>query len=238
MPRDEVEITHSPEGRPLPRSDARTHLDHVTFPQYSKAEVAADAAVHAAGILFALIAGPILIAAVAGRGDTAAFIAVSVYVATKIAMFACSASYNLAPASWLKGLLRRLDHSAIFLKIAGTYTPILLLSAGGGGRRLLIGVWLAALTGIFVKLIYPFRYELLSLALYLIVGWSGVTVIGDVMSVLDPMAARYILAAGALYTLGVVFFLWTSLRYHNAIWHGFVLAGTVLIYFAILTQYS
>ena len=120
----------------------------MNFPKYHRAEIAVDAVVHALGVGFALIGGPILIGLVAAEGDAWPIVAISIYVATLIAMFTASASYNLIPIESWKGWLRRLDHSTIYLKIAGAYTPFAAISIGGFvGNALLATVWIVALTG-------------------------------------------------------------------------------------------
>lgn len=202
-------------------------------------EIAADAVVHGLGVGFGLIGGPILISHVAARGETGSLVAVSIYVATLIAMFALSASYNLIPLEGAKDWLRRLDHSTIYLKIAGAYTPFAALSVGGlAGNLLLAGVWLAAGVGILLKLLYPRRFDALSIALYLAMGWAAVVVAGDVAASVAAPTLILILVAGGLYSTGVIFHLWGRLPYQNAIWHVFVLAATAVLYGAVALEFA
>jgi hemolysin III len=208
------------------------------FPRYHRAEIAADAIVHALGVGFALIGGPILIGLVAAEGDIWPVVAISVYVATLIAMFTASASYNLIPIESWKGWLRRLDHSTIYLKIAGAYTPFAAISIGGFvGKTLLATVWIVALTGLALKLLYPRRFEILSIILYLALGWAAVFVAGDVMKSLDSVALTLIVIAGGLYSLGIVFHLWEKLPFQNAIWHLMVLSATAVLYAAMAVEF-
>ncbi|MDG1208045.1 MAG: hemolysin III family protein [Paracoccaceae bacterium] len=210
----------------------------MTFPRYHRAEIAADAIVHALGVGFALIGGPILIGLVAAEGDIWPVVAISVYVATLIAMFTASASYNLIPIESWKGWLRRLDHSTIYLKIAGAYTPFAAISIGGFvGKTLLATVWIVALTGLALKLLYPRRFEILSIILYLALGWAAVFVAGDVMKSLDSVALTLIVIAGGLYSLGIVFHLWEKLPFQNAIWHLMVLSATAVLYAAMAVEF-
>lgn len=210
----------------------------MTFPRYHRAEIAADAIVHALGVGFALIGGPILIGLVAAEGDIWPVVAISVYVATLIAMFTASASYNLIPIESWKGWLRRLDHSTIYLKIAGAYTPFAAISIGGFvGKTLLATVWIVALTGLALKLLYPRRFEILSIILYLALGWAAVFVAGDVMKSLDSVALTLIVIAGGLYSLGIVFHLWEKLPFQNAIWHLMVLSATAVLYVAMAVEF-
>ncbi len=210
----------------------------MTVPRYHRAEIAADAIVHALGVGFALIGGPILIGLVAAEGDIWSVVAISVYVATLIAMFTASASYNLIPIESWKGWLRRLDHSTIYLKIAGAYTPFAAISIGGFvGKTLLATVWIVALTGLALKLLYPRRFEILSIILYLALGWAAVFVAGDVMKSLDSVALTLIVIAGGLYSLGIVFHLWEKLPFQNAIWHLMVLSATAVLYAAMAVEF-
>lgn len=209
------------------------------FPRYTRGEIAADAAVHAAGIGFALIGGPILISFVAARGEAPAIVAISIYVATLIAMFALSASYNLIPFPRAKELLRRLDHSTIYLKIAGAYTPFAAVSIGGiAGHLLLAAVWVAAAVGIALKILYPRRFEIFSIVLYLAMGWAAVAVAPDVAASVEFPTLVLLLVAGGLYSLGVVFHMWESLPFHNAIWHLFVLAATAVLYAGVAVEFA
>ena len=208
-------------------------------PAYTRQEIAADAVVHGLGVLFALIGGPILIGFVAAEGETGPIVAVSIYVATMIAMLSLSASYNLIPLPPAREWLRRLDHSTIYLKIAGAYTPFAGISIGGlGGSALLAGVWIAAAFGIALKLMFPRRFEALSLVLYLAMGWAAVVVGPDVAESIEGATLVLILVAGGLYSFGVVFHLWRGLRFQNAIWHVFVLAATAVLYAAIAVEFT
>ena len=211
----------------------------MTFPRYTPNELVADAVIHALGVAFALIGGPILIGIVASGREAGPTTAISIYVATLIAMFSASALYNLIPPSTWKEWLRRVDHSAIYLKIAGAYTPFAAVSLGGfAGYTLLTVVWAAALFGLMLKVLFPQRFELLSLVLYLALGWAAVWVIGDVMAELRTATFVLLLIAGVTYTLGVVFHLWRNLPYQNAIWHAFVLVATTVLYSAMAVEFA
>lgn len=201
----------------------------------TRAERLSDAVIHVAGLALAIGAVPVLVVLAAlTRGDAAAMVGVSVYSATLILMILCSALYHMVPyASW-KGLLRRLDHSAIYLKIAGTYTPFALLSGQGGG--LVAGLWGAAAAGLSLKMISPDRFRWAALALYLGMGWAGVALGGALLGALATPVIVLMIVGGGLYTLGVVFFLWERLPFQNAIWHGFVLAATLVFYIAVTVQ--
>lgn len=209
------------------------------FPSYTTSEYWADAAVHLCGVAFALIAGPILIGFVAAEGEAAAVVAISIYVASLLAMLGASASYNMAPVGAVKRWLRRLDHSAIYIKIAGAYTPFAMLSlSGGSGYRLLIGVWIAAASGVAVKLLWPRRFRVFTLSLYLLMGWAAAPIAGEVIANVQPVTWHLMLLSGGLYTSGIVFHLWERLPYQNAIWHCFVLVATTVMYAAMAVEFA
>jgi hemolysin III len=150
-------------------------------------------------------------------------------------MLVLSATYNLWPVSPAKWLLRRFDHSAIYLLIAATYTPLIMeLKDSTFAIALLIGVWCVAIVGIVLKLARPGRYDRVAVGLYLALGWSGVMLYDPVVKALPGLALGFVVAGGALYSLGVIFHAWQRLRFQNAIWHGFVLLGAACHYTAIL----
>jgi hemolysin III len=201
---------------------------------YERAEIIADGVVHAIGVCLGLI-GAVLIIALAVKMDPIDVAPILVYVMGLVTMLALSAAYNMWPVSPAKWVLRRFDHSAIYLLIAGTYTPFLaqmknvMASAGLG-----IGLWVSALIGMALKLAFPGRFDRLSIALCLLLGWSGVTAYDSLVSVL-PNSSLWLLAiGGVLYSLGTVFHVWQGLRFHNAIWHGFVLLAASCHYLAVL----
>lgn len=209
------------------------------YPVYSRAERLADAVLHVIGILLALIAVPVMVTlAAVWHGDLGTVGASLVYGASLIAMFTLSACYHMVRHGRAKQVLRRLDHAAIYIKIAGTYTPFAVLLAGEKVVPILAGIWGAALLGAVLKLTVPGRLETLSLALYLALGWGAVVLFGPVWNEIPRSTFLLMLTGGGLYTLGVVFLYWDRLRFHNAIWHAFVLAASFVFYFAILAEVS
>ncbi|MDE3123805.1 MAG: hemolysin III family protein [Paracoccaceae bacterium] len=199
---------------------------------YSPAERRSDAAVHVAGVAFVAVAVPGLIWMTFHLGATRqTLIGVSIYGATLVAMILFSALYNTVGQRRWGGLLKRLDHSAIYAKIAGTYTPFIL--APGAHGWLLTGLWSAALAGIGLKAISPQRMRWLGLALYLGMGWAGIAAGSAFFGHLSPEVIALILIGGGLYTLGVVFYLAERLPFHYTIWHVFVLVASVSFYAAV-----
>ncbi len=203
---------------------------------YSRAELLSDAAVHVTGVLAALIAVPVLVTLVAvWFGDTTTLIAAIVYGLSIIAMFVASAFNNMVRLPDWKDLLRRIDQSAIYVKIAGSYTPLAVLTGTHAGF-FLTGVWGAALAGASLRLFSPARLKWASIFLYLAIGWAGALIGGPLIDELTPTGLTLIVVAGVTYTLGVVFFVWERLPFHNTIWHVFVLAATFVLYAAVLVE--
>jgi hemolysin III len=202
---------------------------------YDRAELIADGVVHAIGVLSGIIAATVLVVLTAIYASAIDIVGVSIYVAGLLSMLVLSATYNLWPVSRAKWVLRRFDHSAIYLLIAATYTPFILeLKDSVFALALLVGVWCVAIFGIVLKLVYPGRFDRVAVGIYLAMGWSGMMLYDAVVKALPSMALWFVVAGGALYTLGVIFHAWRRLRFQNAIWHGFVLAGAACHYTAVL----
>ncbi|MBF9057849.1 Hly-III family protein [Rhodobacterales bacterium HKCCSP123] len=201
---------------------------------YSRAEYITDAIVHASGIGAALVGGPILIAMTAiWIGEPALVAAVAVYVATGLAMWSFSAAYNLLQRpAWVEWL-RRFDKSAIYFKIAGTYTPFAILAAGQGA--FLIAIWLVAAIGALL-ILFSSRLGWLSIPLYLGLGWAGALWGGPLVSGLSPLGFWLLAAGGIIYSSGIAFLLWSKLPFHNTIWHVFVFLGSLACYGAIAAE--
>lgn len=201
--------------------------------EYSRAERLSDAAVHVSGAAATVCGVPILIAlTVLWRGDGMAITGAAIYGATLMAMIFCSAIYHIIPHPGRKAFFRRLDHSAIYCKIAGTYSAITLIS--GQGLALMAALWAAALCGTALKLHSPDKFRWGALALYLGMGWLGVILGWPVFCDLPWQVLALIGLGGTLYTIGVAFFLCESLPFHNTIWHVFVLAASIIVYAAVM----
>ncbi len=199
---------------------------------YTPREILADGIVHGLGVALGL-AGAItlILTAVSAHLALGEQAAVVVYALALVAMLGVSATYNLYPVSPRKWLLRRADHALIYLMIAGTYTPLVaLVGSGPMAYGLLAVIWIVALVGILVKLLLPGRFDRLSIALYLILGWSGLLAYESVITALQPTALYLLAIGGVLYSVGVVFHVWRTLPFQNAIWHAFVLLAAACHY--------
>lgn len=196
-------------------------------PAYTAGERIADGVIHAVGLTAGLAAVTIMMVVAIPSLSVPASVSLAVYGLAMLAMFGCSAAYHLVPAPAWKSRLRRLDQAAIFLKIAGTYTPFAAIKMGGAaGYALLSSVWVIALLGAAGKLLLASRWDRTAIVLYLALGWAALIALQPLTESV-PVAALALLAiGGGLYSVGVIFHVWHSLPYQNAIWHVFVLAGT------------
>lgn len=205
-------------------------------PQISASERFADACVHIAGLSAAAVAVTVLLVCALINLPAHATLSLLIYSIGMLAMFSCSAAYNMSVAADWKPLLRRVDQAAIFLKIAATYTPFLAVKMGDGfGYGMLAAIWVAALAGATAKLAFTSRWDGISLALYLALGWASVFALYPIANSVPAASLQLLGTGGVLYTLGVAFHVWHSLPYQNAIWHGFVLAGTVCHFGSVTT---
>jgi hemolysin III len=200
-----------------------------------RSEWRVDAMIHAVGVTFGLAACVILAIVAVPHWDSAVLASLTVYGAGLLAMLGCSALYNIAGHSPRKALWRRLDHAAIFVMIAGTYTPFAAIAIGGAwGMGLLVFVWVAAAAGAILKLLRPGRRERLSIAAYLLLGWTILVAIDRLIAAVSLPAFVLLAAGGILYSVGVLFHRWDTLPYNRAVWHGFVLTAAACQYFAVL----
>ena len=198
-------------------------------------EELANSLSHGVGLICAVAATPILIIGAVNRGGAAGVVGSSVFGATMVLLYLSSTWYHAVPEGGLKDRLHKFDHAAIYLLIAGTYTPFTLGVLGGAWGWTLFGiVWGAAAIGVCEKLISGIRYPRLSTALYLIMGWSVVIVIRPLVLNMPPQGVGWLVAGGLSYTAGVAFYVARRLPYHHLIWHLFVLSGSTCHFFAVL----
>ena len=214
-------------------------MSDLTFHRYSPGERLADGIVHGLGLAFAAAIGPALIVVGLRSGETSPALAVAVYAMSLIAMLSLSAAYNLTRPSRAKAVLRRLDHAAIFVMIAGTYTPIMqILLHPEGGPWLVRALWLLAAVGVGLSVYRPELERRVGVPLALLMGWSIVPLARPLIAAASTSVLALLLAGGVLYTVGVGFHLWKRLKYHNAVWHLLVLAAAICHSLAILELVS
>jgi hemolysin III len=192
-------------------------------PRYREAELAADQAVHVVGLAAGAIGALAMVARSAVSASLLTVAAVAVYSLALLAMLGASAAHNFGRTRAGNELRRRLDHAAIFVMIAGTYTPFTLSALSGLAIGMTAGIWTVALAGALVKLRYPRRLERLSIAIYLALGWQGLFLMPSLFSSLPSPAAVLLVTGGVLYSAGAAFHVWKTLPFQNAIWHGFVM---------------
>jgi hemolysin III len=204
-----------------------------SYPAYARSERIADGAIHAIGVTLALAGAVLLTTFALLHADSRRALAVGIYGIALIGTFVASACYHMTPWEHARPTLRRIDHAAIFLKIAGTFTPLTVLVGGAFAWTVLGIVWLVALGGAVAKLLWWQEPGRLGLLLYLGLGWLGVLLLWPLAAALPPPALALTALGGALYTVGVVFFAWESLKFSNAIWHAFVLVASACFFAAI-----
>jgi hemolysin III len=199
-------------------------------------EEIANALTHGLGFLLAVASMPILVWQAQRLGGTVDVVGAAVFAATMMLLYGVSALYHALPAGTAKHWLQRLDHAAIYLFIAGSYTPFTLGVLGGPwGWSLFVVVWSAAAFGVAVKLLNRLRHPWVSTGLYLAMGWVAVVAAGPLVERIPPAGVAWLVAGGLSYTLGAVVFLFDSrIRFAHAVWHLFVVGGSVCHFFAAL----
>jgi len=203
--------------------------------EQSRREEIANSISHGIGLVAALVATPFLILHAVRRGDTGFIVGASIFAATMVLMYFASTLYHALPNGQAKRLFRIIEHSAIFLLIAGTYTPFTLgVLRGAWGWTLLGLVWSIAAAGVALKAIYKTAHPILSTSLYLLMGWLIVIAANPLYARVPTSGLYWLIAGGVAYTAGVAFFAADSrLRYGHFIWHLFVMAGTACHYLAV-----
>lgn len=201
---------------------------------YSHREEQLNSLTHGLGVLLALVGTVVMVVAASLQGDPWSIIAVSVYGLTLISLFLASTLYHSARQPRWRQAFKMFDHCAIFLLIAGSYTPFLLVNMRSGSGWLLFAViWGLAAVGITSKLVFGHRFKLIQVATYLLMGWLVVVASAELPGSLNSTGLWLLVAGGLAYTGGVVFYLMNRIPMNHAIWHLFVLAGAGLHFFAV-----
>jgi len=207
----------------------------VTAATYSAREELVHSLTHGVGVVACLAALPLLIVTAALHGDAPRMVGGIAFGVTALLMFGTSTLYHAARSPRAKAVLRRLDHSAIYLLIAGTYTPFTIgVMRGSLGWALFGVVWTLAIVGVVAKLAGRLRIPGLSAALYVAIGWVGMVGIRELSAGLTTLELAWLLAGGIIYTCGVPFYVWKRQPYTHAVWHLFVLAGVGCHFIAVL----
>lgn len=205
------------------------------LPEYSLAEEVFHAVTHGVGVVLSIAGLAVLVAFASLRGGTEHVVTCSVFGACLVLLYAASTLYHAIPSRQAKRVLQMLDHSGIYLLIAGTYTPFSVVTLGGSlGWGLFAALWTLAVVGIVTRAAVPQVARRLSLALYLVMGWAALPLAGPLLERLEPGGAVLVVLGGLAYTAGVPFFAARRLRWGHAVWHLFVLAGSALHFFGVL----
>ena len=203
-------------------------------PIYSTKEEIANAVTHGLGVVLAISALVLLVVHASFEGDAYHIVSCSIFGASLIILYSMSTLYHLAKKPKIKKLFRTLDHSSIFLLIAGTYTPFTLVNLRGVWGWTLFGlVWGIAVLGIIIETATQQRLKKTSLCLYIGLGWLIVIAIKPLLNSVAAGGIILLVLGGLCYSLGVIFYIWKSLFLNHAIWHLFVLAGSILHFFAV-----
>ncbi|WP_158783948.1 hemolysin III family protein [Pantoea sp. BAV 3049] len=207
---------------------------------YSLAEEVANSISHGIGFIFGIVGLVLLlIQAVDSQADIMAIISYSLYGGSMILLFLASTLYHAIPHQRAKYWLKKLDHCAIYILIAGTYTPFLLVGLKSPlAHGLMVIIWSLALIGVLFKLAFVHRFEALSVITYLLMGWLSLIVIYQLAIKLSPGGVWLLAAGGVIYSLGVIFYVSKRIPYNHAIWHGFVLGGSICHFLAIYLYVS
>jgi len=205
-----------------------------TYRQLSNAEEIINSITHGIGALLSVVAMVILIMVASQHGDIWHLVSFSIYGSSLILLYLSSTLYHSFTNPKIKSLFARFDHISIFILIAGTYTPILLTSIRGVWGWSLFGIiWAMAIIGAVIRSIYLHRFRKLMVAVYLVMGWMAVVAGKQIYQSLPATSLIFLVLGGVAYSIGVVFYMWRSLPYAHGIWHLFVLAGSILHFFAI-----
>lgn len=190
---------------------------------------------HGIGTLLSIAALVLLIVFAAIKGNAWHVVSFSIFGSTLVLLYLSSTLYHSFTKEKVKNLFARFDHAAIFLLIAGTYTPFLLTALRGTVGWTLFGIiWAVAIAGVVIRSIYLTRFRKLMVGLYLAMGWMFVVAIGPMMKNLPGISLLFLLLGGIFYSIGVIFYSWRSLKYGHGIWHLFVLAGSIMHFFAVI----
>ncbi|MDX1501253.1 MAG: hemolysin III family protein [Thermoanaerobaculia bacterium] len=197
----------------------------------------ANSVTHGVGLGMSIAGLGFLLYLAERQGSTLHVVACAVYGSTLVLLYLASTLFHGVHGSWprLKRVLLIVDHSAIYLLIAGTYTPFALLSLqGAAGWRLFALIWALALAGVAGKVVLGDRYPIASVVIYVVMGWLFLPVVGSLAEKIGPAGVGWLIAGSLVYCTGIVFYYWRRVPHHHAIWHLFVMAGSAIHFFAVV----
>ena len=202
--------------------------------ELTQGEEITNAILHGVGLGLAIAALVVLVVVATMSGDTWHIVSFSIYGTTLVILYLSSTLYHSFPKGKVKRVFKVFDHISIYLLIAGTYTPITLISLRGSlGWTIFIVVWVIAILGTIFKIFFIKKFKILSTLLYIAMGWLIVFAIKPLFLALNDISTIFLVVGGVLYTVGTIFYAWRSMKYHHAIWHLFVLAGSVCHFFTM-----
>ena len=208
----------------------------ISNPTYSPGEEIANSITHGIGALLSVAGLIVLVLFAVSHGDAWRVVSFTVYGVTLITLYLISTLYHSFPQPRVKRIFRTLDHAAIYLLIAGTYTPFLLVSLRGTlGWTLLAIVWGLAVVGVVWKLFFMDRLKVVATMAYLLMGWIAIIAVKPMIVNLSTAGMILVAVGGVVYSLGVIFYVWRKLPYNHAIWHLFVLVASICHFFAVMT---
>jgi len=209
-----------------------------TWKHYTVGEEIANSITHGIGALLSTAGLVVLIMMATFYGNRFHVTCLSIYGTSLILLYMASTLYHSLPGKAVKQIFKKLDHSAIFLLIAGSYTPLMLININGVlGWSITILVWCLALMGIVIKCLFIKKFEKLSLVIYIIMGWLCLFAAKEIFLNIPSHSLIFLIIGGVLYSAGVIFYVWDNLPYNHGIWHMFVLGGSIFHYFSILTSF-
>ena len=205
-------------------------------PFYTVEEEIANSVTHGIGTGLSIAGLAVLVALAARYGDTWQIVSFAVFGASLVLLYSASTLYHSVQQPRLKAALRKLDHASVYLLIAGTYTPFLLVSLRGPlGWTMLAIIWGLAVLGILWKMFFIGRFEVLATIAYVLMGWMGVIALRDMIAAIPPTGLIFLFAGGIAYTVGVIIYALERIPYNHAVWHLFVLAGSACHFAAVAT---
>lgn len=224
-------MSHQTESTDTPKSYAHA------LPTTTIGEEIANTLTHGLGAILSVAGLVLLIVESSLHGDAWRIVSCTIFGISLLVLYTVSTLYHSVRNPRTKYFFRILDHAAIYVLIAGSYTPFALVHLRGPWGWSLFGiVWALAIAGVIFKIFHIHRFPILSATIYLLMGWLVVVAMGEVIAKVPPHAIGWLVAGGAAYTLGIIFFAWDKLPYNHAIWHGFVLLGSFCHFWAIFAH--